>query len=151
MSRPGYLSRAKNREGARIEGERKADSGFSLVDDHLKCLGGVRRLLENKYDVVGTIADDKTLINAATRLRPDSHRSGHLHAQNERPDGGLKSSGAKVRTKCRNGRLATASHLTDYNGMNGALRSLRKPHPSGTSRTLNHVADSSKDGNEEKG
>jgi len=34
-------------------------------------LEGVRRLLESKYDVVGTVADGKALIAAAQQLRPD--------------------------------------------------------------------------------
>ena len=32
---------------------------------------GVRRLLENTYEVVGTVADGKTLVAAAQKLRPD--------------------------------------------------------------------------------
>src|SRR3984893_6108125 len=42
-----------------------------LADDHPLFLEGVRRLLENKYDVVGTVADGNALIIAAQRLRPD--------------------------------------------------------------------------------
>lgn len=42
-----------------------------LADDHPLFLEGVRRLLENKYDVVGTVADGKALIEAAQQLRPD--------------------------------------------------------------------------------
>jgi DNA-binding NarL/FixJ family response regulator len=42
-----------------------------LADDHPLFLEGVRRLLENKYDVVGTVADGKTLITTAQQLRPD--------------------------------------------------------------------------------
>jgi DNA-binding NarL/FixJ family response regulator len=42
-----------------------------LADDHPMFLDGVRRLLENKYDVVGAVADGKTLITAAQNLRPD--------------------------------------------------------------------------------
>ena len=42
-----------------------------LADDHPLFLEGVRRLLENKYDVVGTVADGKALITAAQQLRPD--------------------------------------------------------------------------------
>ncbi len=42
-----------------------------LADDHPLFLEGVRRLLENKYDVVGTAADGKALIAAAQELRPD--------------------------------------------------------------------------------
>jgi len=42
-----------------------------LADDHPLFLEGVRRLLESKYDVVGTVADGKALIAAAQQLRPD--------------------------------------------------------------------------------
>jgi DNA-binding NarL/FixJ family response regulator len=42
-----------------------------LADDHPLFLDGVRRLLESKYDVVGTVADGKALITAAHNLQPD--------------------------------------------------------------------------------
>jgi len=42
-----------------------------LADDHPLFLEGVRRLLESKYDVVGTVADGKALITAAQQLQPD--------------------------------------------------------------------------------
>ena len=42
-----------------------------LADDHPLFLEGVRRLLESKYEVVGTVADGKALIMAAQQLRPD--------------------------------------------------------------------------------
>ena len=42
-----------------------------LADDHPLFLDGVRRLLEDKYDVVGTVVDGKALIAAAQQLRPD--------------------------------------------------------------------------------
>ena len=42
-----------------------------LADDHPLFLEGVRRLLESKYDVVGTVADGKALITAAQHLQPD--------------------------------------------------------------------------------
>jgi DNA-binding NarL/FixJ family response regulator len=42
-----------------------------LADDHPLFLDGVRRLLENKYVVVGTVADGNALITAAQQLRPD--------------------------------------------------------------------------------
>lgn len=42
-----------------------------LADDHPLFLEGVRRLLESKYDVVGTVADGKALVAAAERLKPD--------------------------------------------------------------------------------
>jgi DNA-binding NarL/FixJ family response regulator len=42
-----------------------------LADDHPLFLEGVRRFLENKYDVVGTAAEGKGLIASAQLLRPD--------------------------------------------------------------------------------
>jgi DNA-binding NarL/FixJ family response regulator len=42
-----------------------------LADDHPLFLEGVRRLLETKYEVVGTVADGKALITAAQHLQPD--------------------------------------------------------------------------------
>lgn len=42
-----------------------------LADDHPLFLEGVRRLLETKYEVVGTVADGKALITAAQNLQPD--------------------------------------------------------------------------------
>jgi len=42
-----------------------------LADDHPLFLEGVRRLVETKYDVVGTAANGKALVTTAERLRPD--------------------------------------------------------------------------------
>ena len=42
-----------------------------LADDHPLFLEGVRRLLETKYEVVGTVADGKALITAVQQLQPD--------------------------------------------------------------------------------
>jgi len=42
-----------------------------LGDDHSLILEGVRRLLECHYDVVGSVADGKALVNAVLRLAPD--------------------------------------------------------------------------------
>ena len=42
-----------------------------LADDHPLFLEGVRRLLETKYEVVGTVADGNALVDAAKDLRPD--------------------------------------------------------------------------------
>ena len=42
-----------------------------LADDHPLFLEGVRRLLETKHEVVGTVADGKALITAAQQLQPD--------------------------------------------------------------------------------
>jgi DNA-binding NarL/FixJ family response regulator len=46
-------------------------STILLADDHPLFLDGVRRLLETKYEVVGTVADGKALITAAQTLQPD--------------------------------------------------------------------------------
>jgi DNA-binding NarL/FixJ family response regulator len=46
-------------------------STILLADDHPLFLEGVRRLLESKYDVVGTVADGKALLAAAQNLKPD--------------------------------------------------------------------------------
>jgi DNA-binding NarL/FixJ family response regulator len=42
-----------------------------LADDHVVFTDGVVRLLEGRFDVVGTVADGGQLVEAATRLRPD--------------------------------------------------------------------------------
>jgi DNA-binding NarL/FixJ family response regulator len=42
-----------------------------LADDHVVFMDGVVRLLEGKFDVVGTVADGGQLVEAAARLRPD--------------------------------------------------------------------------------
>jgi DNA-binding NarL/FixJ family response regulator len=42
-----------------------------LADDHPLFLEGVRRILETKYEVVGTAADGQALIDCAQQLRPD--------------------------------------------------------------------------------
>lgn len=42
-----------------------------LADDHPLFLDGVRRLVENKYEVVETVEDGKALVASAQRLRPD--------------------------------------------------------------------------------
>ena len=42
-----------------------------LADDHPLFVDGVRRLLEDKYEIVGTVSDGKSLILAAQQLRPD--------------------------------------------------------------------------------
>ena len=61
------------------------------MDDHLKCPEGVRRLLGNKHDVVGTIADNKTLMTTARQLRPGVIL-GDISMPQNGLDGGLKSS-----------------------------------------------------------
>lgn len=42
-----------------------------LADDHTLVLEGFRRLLEEHCDLVGTVEDGRTLIEAAERLQPD--------------------------------------------------------------------------------
>jgi AmiR/NasT family two-component response regulator len=42
-----------------------------LADDHVVFTDAVVRLLDGRYDVVGTIADGAALIEAVARLRPD--------------------------------------------------------------------------------
>lgn len=42
-----------------------------LADDHPLFLDGVRRLVEAKYHVVGTVADGEALVKAAAQLKPD--------------------------------------------------------------------------------
>ena len=42
-----------------------------LADDHTLVLEGLRKLLEDHCDLVGTAEDGRTLVDAAERLRPD--------------------------------------------------------------------------------
>jgi len=42
-----------------------------MADDHSILLAGVRKLLEERYDVVGMVEDGRALIEAAERLKPD--------------------------------------------------------------------------------
>ena len=42
-----------------------------LADDHEMFLAGLRRLLEEDFDVVGAVADGQALCEAARRLHPD--------------------------------------------------------------------------------
>ena len=42
-----------------------------LADDHKDFLETVARLLQPEFDVLGTVANGKTLISAAERLKPD--------------------------------------------------------------------------------
>ena len=86
-STSAYPSRGSQREGARIlKAVHNANRHMTrrprllLADDHPLFLEGVRRLLENKYDVVGAVADGKALITAAQASSAGHHRGGHLHA-----------------------------------------------------------------------
>jgi DNA-binding NarL/FixJ family response regulator len=42
-----------------------------IADDHILILEAFRRMLEPEFDVVGTVADGRALIAAATELKPD--------------------------------------------------------------------------------
>jgi len=42
-----------------------------LADDHSLVIEGMRKLLENRYDVVGTVEDGRALLDSATTLHPD--------------------------------------------------------------------------------
>lgn len=42
-----------------------------LADDHMLVLDGLRHLLERHYDLVGTVQDGHSVVNAARRLQPD--------------------------------------------------------------------------------
>jgi DNA-binding NarL/FixJ family response regulator len=42
-----------------------------LADDHVVFIDGIARILRDRFDVVGTVTDGSTLVEAATRLRPD--------------------------------------------------------------------------------
>ena len=48
-----------------------AQSRILLADDHSLILEGVRRLIENHYEVVGCANDGKSLVEAALRQAPD--------------------------------------------------------------------------------
>jgi DNA-binding NarL/FixJ family response regulator len=42
-----------------------------LADDHVVFIDGIVRILKDRYDVVGTVTDGSSLLDAAKRLRPD--------------------------------------------------------------------------------
>ena len=42
-----------------------------LADDHKIVVEGLRSLLEDRFDLVGTVTDGRQLIDAARTLRPD--------------------------------------------------------------------------------
>ena len=41
-----------------------------LADDHVLTLTGMRAVLEPHYEIVGTVSDGRTLVDAALRLHP---------------------------------------------------------------------------------
>jgi DNA-binding NarL/FixJ family response regulator len=42
-----------------------------LADDHVVFTDGIVRILKERFDVVGTVTDGGTILDAASRLRPD--------------------------------------------------------------------------------
>ena len=42
-----------------------------LADDHALTLGGIRAVVEPRYEVIGMVTDGRALVEAATRLTPD--------------------------------------------------------------------------------
>ncbi|MDR4470215.1 MAG: response regulator transcription factor [Nitrospira sp.] len=42
-----------------------------LADDHGILVAGVRKLIDDRCDIVGTVADGRALLEAASRLQPD--------------------------------------------------------------------------------
>lgn len=42
-----------------------------MADDHSILLAGVQKLLEDRYEVVGSVEDGRALLDAAERLKPD--------------------------------------------------------------------------------
>jgi DNA-binding NarL/FixJ family response regulator len=49
----------------------KPRSRIFLVDDHAMLLGAFQRLLESRYDIVGTAGDGRALLDVAEIARPD--------------------------------------------------------------------------------
>ena len=42
-----------------------------LADDHVVFTDGIVRILKERFDVVGTVTDGRSILDAASRLRPD--------------------------------------------------------------------------------
>ena len=42
-----------------------------LADDHVVFTDGISRILKERFDVVGTVTDGRSILEAAARLRPD--------------------------------------------------------------------------------
>src|SRR5258706_6667878 len=42
-----------------------------MADDHTLVLEGIRKLLENEFELVGTVEDGRALLRAVEQLRPD--------------------------------------------------------------------------------
>ena len=59
------------RSAGRIEAAMPARATILLADDHVLLLEAFRRMLEPKFEVVGTAADGAALVEEALRLEPD--------------------------------------------------------------------------------
>ena len=55
-----------------------------MADDHTLVLEGIRKLLENDFELVGAVEDGRALLQAAEQLRPDVILRGYFHAPSER-------------------------------------------------------------------
>jgi DNA-binding NarL/FixJ family response regulator len=42
-----------------------------LADDHVLVAEGIQKLLEPEYELVGIVADGRSLVTAAAKLQPD--------------------------------------------------------------------------------
>ncbi len=51
--------------------KRLARPRLLMADDHTLVLEGIRKLLENEFELVGTVEDGHALLRAAEQLRPD--------------------------------------------------------------------------------
>ena len=58
-------------EPSRFSSEPGQRSRLVIADDHVLLLDGLKRLLENDFDLVGTATDGYAAVNAAEALRPD--------------------------------------------------------------------------------
>ena len=56
-----------------------------MADDHSLVLAGLRRLIEEEGDVVGTVEDGRALLEEAHRLPAGHYLLGHFHAHAQRP------------------------------------------------------------------
>ena len=51
--------------------QRKKSRVVLLADSHQNMLEGIRRLLENKFDTVVMVADEKSLLETTKKMKPD--------------------------------------------------------------------------------
>src|SRR5580704_16343621 len=54
-----------------FEGDRMKCPRLLLADDHPLVVAGLRSLLETECDVVGAVSDGRSLVEAASRLKPE--------------------------------------------------------------------------------